>query len=329
MHEAVSFLKGVLGFDDQALTSPPKLRRIRTLPRSYSEVRSRPPARPSPQKTPIDYDCQEELATSPPNASRKSDSRSRAISDPFTDIRPNKRGPAPPPPPSRRQLSTIPNPLQRGASDEVSRSSNPDSPLLPQHNDDGPSSTAPHSRPPMPPLISEDRVHLLGRRTLSESSEYGSGHMATTSTYPEPVVEDDEEEPTEDDIAAEEADLNRPRFRLWVFPSHLSDQEAEHMMSLFPRFISSKGDASFPFVRPGRGVKSMEEARWDVIVVATAEDLEPTIIRVPNVEVEDEEGVLRCGTGRMWVGTEGRRAGWQGSGWFRFKRWWRRLFGVA
>ncbi|WWC70990.1 uncharacterized protein I206_104943 [Kwoniella pini CBS 10737] len=328
MHEAVSFLKGVLGFEEQPLTSPPKLRRIRTLPRSYSDARSRQFARPSPKKMPSTADSQEELAPSPPDKSRKADSRSRAISDPFTDIRSNRRGPAPPPPPSRRHPSTIPNPLQRGSSDDIMQSSNPDSPLLGETVDA--TLADPHFRPAhVTARISEDRIHLLGRRTLSETSEYGSGHVASGSIYPEPVIEDDEEEPTEADIAAEEADLNKPRFRLWVFPAHISDQEAERLKNLFPRFISSKGDVRFPFVRPGRGVTAMEEARWDAIAVGTVEDSEPKLIRIPKVEIEDEEGVVRCGTGRMWVGIEFRRAGWQGSGWYRFKRWWRRLFGMA
>ncbi len=43
MHEAVTMLKGVMGFTDQPLTSPPKLRRIRTIPPSYSETRLRRP----------------------------------------------------------------------------------------------------------------------------------------------------------------------------------------------------------------------------------------------------------------------------------------------
>ncbi|WWC96562.1 hypothetical protein V866_003430 [Kwoniella sp. B9012] len=336
MHEAVTFVKGVLGFEDQPLTSPPKLRRIRTLPRSYSETRSRPAPRPSPHKAPVEYDNQEELAASPPNRSRSrsSDSRSRAISDPFTDARPNRRGPAPPPPPSRRHPSTsatltsktIPNPLQRGSSDDMVPSPNPESPLL-VHDPEVEISANGHNRPPVPPRISEDRVHLLGRRPMSDTSDHGSGSFAQPAV--QPLEEDDEDEPTEDDIAAEEADLNKPRFRLWIFPAHISDQESEHLQSLFPRFIGAKGDVRFPFVRPGHGVKAMEQARWDAIAVGNIDDTEPKVVRVPKVEIEDEEGVLRCGTGRMWVGGDPRRPGWQGSKWFRFKRWWRRLFGMG
>ncbi|WWC88439.1 uncharacterized protein L201_003350 [Kwoniella dendrophila CBS 6074] len=214
------------------------------------------------------------------------DSRSRAISDPFIDSRPRRRGPAPPPPPSRRHPPTIPNPLQR----EYTSS---------QESPDG------------TPQLSEDRVHLL---TLSDNSD--DGNLAT-----DPLVDDDE-----NDVAAEEVELNKPRFRLWIFPSHISDQEAEQLKSLFPRFISAKGDIRFPFVRPGRGVKAMEEATWDAIAVGNIDDTEPKVIRVPKVEIEDEEGVARCGTGRMWVGTEPRRSGWSGNGWYRFKRWWRKLF---
>nr|XP_019000212.1 uncharacterized protein I203_07371 [Kwoniella mangroviensis CBS 8507]OCF63673.1 hypothetical protein I203_07371 [Kwoniella mangroviensis CBS 8507] len=272
MHEVVTFIKGVLGFEDQPLTSPPKLRRIRTLPRSYSETRSRPPPRPSPHKAHVGYDSQEELAASPPDRSRSrtSDSRSRAISDPFTDARPHGRGPAPPPPPSRRHASTsatlnaqtIPNPLQRGSSDDMVPSPNPESPLLVQDLAVEYSANG-HNRPPVPPRISEDRVHLLGRRAMSDTSDGGFGSFSQAAV--QPLEEDDEDEPTEDDIAAEEADLNKPRFRLWIFPAHISDQESEHLQSLFPRFIGAKGDVRFPFVRPGHGVKAMEEARWEAI----------------------------------------------------------------
>nr|XP_019045380.1 hypothetical protein I302_05769 [Kwoniella bestiolae CBS 10118]OCF24310.1 hypothetical protein I302_05769 [Kwoniella bestiolae CBS 10118] len=336
MHEAVSFLKGVLGFEDQPLTSPPKLRRMRTLPRSYSETRARPPPRPSTQRAPVRYDSQEELAISPPNASGELNSRSRAISDPFTDARSNRRGPAPPPPPSRRHLPTtasdaahtIPNPLQRASTDDIAGPGNLDSPFFAQGAADQSlqHGQEPHNRPVIPPRVSEDRVHLLGRRTRSDTSDDGFGNLAHVSV--QPLMEDDEDEPTEDDIAAEEADLNKPRFRLWIFPAHISDQEAEHLKALFPRFIGTKGDVRFPFVRPGRGVKGTEEARWDAISVGNVDDSEPKVVHVPKVEIEDEEGVVRCGTGRMWVGNESRRSGWRGSRWYRFKRWWRRLFGM-
>ncbi|OCF40173.1 hypothetical protein I317_05997 [Kwoniella heveanensis CBS 569] len=371
MHEAVTLLKGVLGFDDQPLTSPPKLRRIRTLPRSYLEARSRRSTNHQlPSFTNAEHsDATEELllngngSTPPPKSTRSgNDSRSRASSDPFIDHpRPRpagtgsssgRRGPAPPPPPSRRQVMTIPNPLQmsrsssdgQGAAGPASGSGNsPESPLLPHSSsivetlEQAAAAAAQHPGPPVPRhRISEDRVHLLSHRTSSD------GLMLV----PNAIADDDEdedqddEEPTEDDIAAEEADLNQPRFRLWIFPAHISDEEAERLMGLFPRFISKKPDVRFPFIRPGRGIKAMEEARWDAIALGTGtgtssglgtegDSVEPKVIRVPKVEIESEEGVSRYGTGRVWVGTDTRTTGWQGGGWFRFKRWWRRLFGLA
>nr|XP_031864418.1 uncharacterized protein CI109_000332 [Kwoniella shandongensis]KAA5531490.1 hypothetical protein CI109_000332 [Kwoniella shandongensis] len=277
MHEAVTMLKGVLGFEDQPLTSPPKLRRIRTIPRSYSESRPRH-TQPSPHQL-SGFDPQEELISVPALPSRKADSRSRAISDPFIDPRngqKNRRGPAPPPPRSRRAPPTIPNPLQPLSGNVVEQL---------EAMVDG-------SRPSLGyDQTSEDRVHLLSRRTMSDTSDPNS--------YA--VTEDDEDDPTEDDIAVEEADLNKPRFRLWVFPGHISDEEAESLMGLFPRFITAKTDVRFPFVRPGRGIKAMEEARWEAIAVGVDDQTEHKVVRVPKVEVEDEEGVVRCGTGRMWI----------------------------
>ncbi|WVQ96376.1 hypothetical protein IAU59_003481 [Kwoniella sp. CBS 9459] len=377
MHEAVTLLKGVLGFDDQPLTSPPKLRRIRTLPRSYLEARSRrsthhqlPPAHLSN----ANVDATEELLNTngspPPPFSYTStssstgthiDSRSRASSDPFIDrprptpasSRTGRRGPAPPPPPSRRQVTNIPNPLQmsRSSSDGPGAvsSGSPESPLLPHSSSivetleqvAAQRSAHPHSiQPPPPPhphRLSEDRVHLLTQRMSSD------GIILVPNSNANAIADDnedeeDEDEPSEDDIAAEEADLNQPRFRLWIFPGHITDEEAERLLSLFPRFISNKADVRFPFVRPGRGIKAMEEARWDAIALGASAHgqgtggeghEEPKVVRVPKVEIESEEGVSRCGTGRVWVGTDSRTTGWQGGKWFRFKRWWRRLFGLA
>ncbi|WVF68816.1 hypothetical protein IAT40_003589 [Kwoniella sp. CBS 6097] len=359
MHEAVTLLKGVLGFDDQPLTSPPKLRRIRTLPRSYLESRSRRSTHHQlPQFTNANAnansDATEELLntnSSPPPS--KNDNRSRASSDPFIDRpRPTasssgRRGPAPPPPPSRRQAPTIPNPLQmsRSSSDGQQEAgvlsgggNSPESPLLPHSGDsiveilEQAVSNASAQRPPVPPLpphhrLSEDRVHLLSQRMSNDGLVLVPNAIADDNED----EDDEDDEPTEDDIAAEEANLNQPRFRLWIFPAHITDEEAERLMSLFPRFINKKADIRFPFVRPGRGIKAMEEARWDAIALGTGGegDSEPKVIRVPKVEIESEEGVSRCGTGRVWVGTDARTTGWQSGGWFRFKRWWRRLFGLA
>jgi len=126
-----------------------------------------------------------------------------------------------------------------------------------------------------------------------------------------------DEDPTEDDIVAEEADLNKPRFRLWNFPAHISDQEAEDLIALFPRSIVVR-DVRFPYLPPGHGA-----VHWPAVNVGGQD------APVPAVETEASEGVLRHGTGRIWTGLSARDANWPGSGWFRFKRWWRRLFGMG
>jgi hypothetical protein len=322
MHEAVMMLKGVLGFDDQPLTAPPKLRRIRTIPRSYSEARLRrpqvAPSRGSPRKPPPQ---QEELlanAEAPP----PDPSRTRAISDPFTDARtgqrrPSGRGPAPPPPPSRS--------LHRSAASQPVYAAEPtshaESPLLPRDDPIG---------NPLARRMSEDRELLLGNgRTMSDDSTGPSGLFANGHhVMDNAIVEDDEDDPTEDDIAAEESELNQPRFRLWVFPAHIADPEAENLLGLFPAFIrGGRGDVRFPFMRPGRGVKDLEsgtEPGWDTIVLESQ-----VVAKVPKLDLESEEGVIRHGTGRMWVGLETRTGGWAGGTWYRFRRWWRRLFGMG
>lgn len=323
MHEAVMMLKGVLGFDDQPLTAPPKLRRIRTIPRSYSEARLRrpqvAPSRGSPRKPPPQ---QVELLESSAEAPPPDPSRTRAISDPFTDARtgqrrPSGRGPAPPPPPSRSShRSAVSQPVYA-----AEPASHAESPLLPR---DGPIGNLLARR------MSEDRELLLGNgRTMSDDSTGPSGLFANGHhVMDNAIVEDDEEDPTEDDIAAEESELNQPRFRLWVFPAHIADPEAETLLGLFPAFIrGGRGDVRFPFIRPGRGVKDLEsgtEPGWDTIVLESQ-----VVAKVPKLDLESEEGVIRHGTGRMWAGLEIRTHGWAGGGWYRFKRWWRRLFGMG
>ncbi|RXK40071.1 hypothetical protein M231_02711 [Tremella mesenterica] len=397
MHEAVMMLKGVLGFTDQPLTTPPRLKRIRTIPRSYSNMRlgrSKPssgsqerslgsgsfsqlgfPGRPAQPlqieevltgETDVHSDGQ-----APPLPPRHDpNSRSRATSDPFIDARsispqkrtPSGRGPAPPPPPSRKPGSkmdvststSIPNPLQTTRTSMDTQltvqeipdpSSNVNSPLLPEMTDANDSVTrvlqaaALRSNAMVPQrhrldsTVADDRTHLLSaRRTMSDDSEMARGLYGGPAPEHAIVDEEEEEDPTEDDIATEEAELNRPRYRLWTFPVHISDEEAESLMKLFPVSITrTRGgkvkDVRFPFVRPGRGIKDLESgdresSRWETVFVNGEE-----IARIPQVAVESEEGVVRSGTGRMWVGLEVRGAGWRGGKWFRFRRWWRRLFG--
>lgn len=262
MQEAVTLLKGVLGFTDQALTTPPRLRRVRTIPRSYSDTLMRP----LPAITATSDDTGALI------------NRERASSDPFEDKKAmtDSKRPAPPPPPPRRRspASVAPSPLEPRPSEAEDR-----------------------------PLLSADVD-----------------------------MEDLDEELDDDDIANEEIELNKPRYRLWIFPAHLDDSEIEVLMSALPRYLSRdrKGklkDARFPFIHPGRGLKSLEsaeEAAWQRVEIGGEE-----VAKVPKLDVEEQEGAIRKGTGRMWSGMEKRIAGWQGGRWFRFLRWWRRLFGLG
>lgn len=135
---------------------------------------------------------------------------------------------------------------------------------------------------------------------------------------PPPVTEESDDDPTEDDIIVEEAELNRPRFRLWTFPAHLTDQEADSLQRVFTRGLPQP---RFPYVPPGHGSDSAQ----------TSEDWEQVMpgVRVPRPATEALEGVVRLGTGRAWVSHETRDEGFKGSKWFRFKRWWRELFGFT
>jgi hypothetical protein len=108
-------------------------------------------------------------------------------------------------------------------------------------------------------------------------------------------------------VALEEADLNQPRFRLWTFPAHIDDEETDALRSIISSSIArarlSKIRDVYFGPRPGQ---------WHMI-----DD-----VRLP----ETSEGVVEAGTGRIWIGLE-QREHWQGGVWYRFVRWWRRLFG--
>ncbi|KAL7420567.1 hypothetical protein Q5752_004518 [Cryptotrichosporon argae] len=389
MHEAVSMLKGVLGFEDQPLTSPPKMRPLRTSPQRQSASRARrppPPASRTPTATIDEGHGMEELLTlksrpsgmppaSPP-AATAAESRTRATSDPFNDNKrlPGKgaapqartasgRGPAPPPPPSRRKVSAAQtaDPLRSTLSlDQPSPlypaepSSNAASPLLPPQDEresspvvralEAAAAEAPGGAG-MPRAVSEDRVRLLGRTTSDASDALPVAGLFRAPSASALIDDDDEPDGDETDVAAEEAELNAPRFRLWTLPAHTTDQELDALLGLFPAHIRARAQVRFPFVRPGKGIKDLElglgdAAGWDTVVVGGgssdgdgddgngAQRAPPTEVLVPKLQGEEACGVVRSGTGRMWVGTEPRAPGWPGGAWFRFKRWWRRLFGM-
>jgi hypothetical protein len=155
---------------------------------------------------------------------------------------------------------------------------------------------------------------LLSPASPNPASPASPALRPPSSPSPAPSEDDDEAE------AEEEADLNKARFRIWVFPSHITDQEAENLMSFFPKYLQ-RPDPRFPLAR--RRLKDLElgSEPWHTVSV------EGVQVTIPKVESEDEAGVVRSGTGRIWIGTEERNDGWMGGTWFRFKRWWRRLFG--
>lgn len=239
MLEAVTVIKGVLGFDDQPLTKPPKLRRV--------------------------------------------DTRDRAASDPFTDLTPpqpavvalapkSSRGPAPAPPPSRARR---PSNLEAA-------------PLLA-----GDSPNSDDLRPVPSPL------------SLSRQTTPG-------------LLSDND---SEVDLAADEADLNAPRFRLWTHPVHISNEELSSLLSLFPSFV--RCPVRLPV--PHQSAKDVETGigAWSTLSVDGVE------IKVPALDREEAAGVVRCGTGRMWASDEPRSPGWRGGQWYRFLLFWRRLFCLA
>lgn len=204
-------------------------------------------------------------------------------------------------------------------------------------------------RPNVPLQDPSETESLLGRKRDSKGRNpnglvvgvYSESAIAEKTADDEDDY-DDFDSPTLPEIRAEEARLSEePRCRLWTVPAHLTDEHIEELLALFPAFIRrGQGrksarvaqDVRFPFVRPGRGLKALEsgvggvgdDPGWEPVFV----DFK-LVARMPREEVEAEEGVVRHGTGRMWVGLESRDAGWEGGRFFRFCRWWRRLFGIG
>lgn len=193
------------------------------------------------------------------------------------------------------------------------------------------------SRPGFRDRWSDDEELLLGRSGAHMVRSRSNGTNVSGGPYdPESAIvdEDDYEDEfmADDDIAAAEADLNEPRMRLWTFPGHIHNDEIESLLSLFPGFvgrsIGKARPARFPLPRPGRtNDPEAGKVGWQTIRIDNPKTGETQIAHVPPTLGEEDEGVVRFGHGRMWVGHEVRSAGWDGSGWFRFKRWFRRLFG--
>ena len=298
MHESVNILKGVLGFEDQPLTSPPRLRpgkiaSVSLKPADSADVTkvadpvgSANPARPSAQ-----YGASLSPLIATQIASEISlEARSRSMSDPFLDPRnsPTKRRP---------DLHVSQAEHQNQAFYPRMRPTN-------HNNNDGDPSTNVFNN-------DEEQEVLLAHHRVDSTTE-------------------DDLDLTDDDIMAEERELNKPRFRLWTFPTHIADEEIDSLLSLFPRVFSRRKDVRFPISMTtkheyvhGKWDEEYADDKWETIMY----DLKA--VRLPRTTTEKAAGVVRHGTGRMWVGPKIRQTGWQGSTWFRFKRWWERLFGVA
>lgn len=177
----------------------------------------------------------------------------------------------------------------------------------------------PITLPPQP------RTRTLPRASASRTKPSTLPRPRQSSRPPAPPLpeaalhQENAEHVDEDDVVAEEADLNRVRFRLWTFPPHISDEEADSLRRLLPR--SLRRAARFPFVPPGHGAEcAIDSEDWEEPILG---------VRVPRPSTEALEGVVRLGTGRAWAGLTDRDRGFEGSRWFRFKQWWRRLFGMA
>ena len=256
MHEAVTMLKGVLGFAEESLTAPPRLKRVRTVPKSFLDARA-------------------SRSIEPPRGS-SAQTRARAPSDPFLDSRGQ-------PSPRKERTSSraaaplgLPTPYAADGRDEV-------------------------------------QCSLLVDSANSCDDEEQQGLLLGWS---DPTAENMDGDASEDDIVAEEEELNKRRFRLWIFPAHITDQEAESLITLLPGAIRNR-DVRLPSVSPGDRARDISR-----------EPASKAGRKVPPAG-RDQESVLVHGTGRIWSGSDLRDASWSGTGWFRFKRWWKRLFGMG
>ncbi|KZT42428.1 hypothetical protein SISSUDRAFT_980023 [Sistotremastrum suecicum HHB10207 ss-3] len=117
----------------------------------------------------------------------------------------------------------------------------------------------------------------------------------------------------EDVVALSKSQMNtdyeRPpekTLRTWVVPD-LSNAEFHSLESLFPTFVSTRGHARF----------TMGASRRKF-------DLEEGLDQDEGEGTDPED--IRCGTGRIWIGSEERGEGWNGGWWTRFVDWWKRLF---
>lgn len=92
-------------------------------------------------------------------------------------------------------------------------------------------------------------------------------------------------------------------------------------MAALPRSVARdrRGNVKDPPTQPVDSLKALESGVWTSVEIAGE------VAKVP--QQEEQAGVIRDGTGRIWVGTQVRNPGWPGGRWFRFIRWWKRLLG--
>ncbi len=368
MNEAVTILKGILGFEDVSLTKPPKIRRptlnlnlSSTNLLASSPMRVRDDARVE-ELIPLRDETSSSIATSPPplparkinqgpqndqETSTSQGNRSRATSDPFLD--PNstpagqgggKRGPAPAPPPSRSHAP--PPPGKISITDLNLRSVGSLGSPLNENSD-------PLSPAIVTPLLASEEA-IMGPTTISKLEDAaeqvddamgarGRSDSDLTSSEPEdqraliPRRSGDvlRQDSLCDDIDEDE-DLSAPRMRLWTFPAHISDPEIDSLLRLFPKHITSATGAKtmrFPLPRPASLIAL--KAPHDVeagMSPSRMGESEWPLQLGIRVPPEGGVGFVRPGTGRMWVGEGIREEGWRGGVWFRIGRFFRKLFGV-
>lgn len=295
MNEAIAVIKGVLGFEDTALTVPPRFRRP-TIPAQPSSS-SRPHVRRN-----TDYEESMPLV-GPSSSLSNSRSNSQSQSNPFfspskDDSGKGKRGPAPPVPknpPRGRHPSHSYNPLS---------SPSVEAPLL------GDSSS---------PFLSALETAAERQASLRPGFTQANHHIQ--------VFDDDEDENGDDidgnDDGEDAQDLTAPRLRLWTFPSHITDPEIDDLLALFPSFLTGSTGVKnlrIPLVRPPRKGDDLESQ------IPSESSSWPIVFGI-HVPPEASDRFVRPGTGRLWVSEELRLEGWRGSFWQRVAKWFRQLFG--
>lgn len=316
MNEAVSIVKGVLGFEDVALSSPPRLRRQGTKAGGAAASNQAQPSTRMAQRRDTSSSELRPLVSRGEGGDGNEMTRWRSRSDPFdSPVRAaaasslsvaGKRGPAPPVP---RHPPTGRRPSAGGTG-------------MPIYDN------------PLSPGITAVDEPLLGN--ISPAMGFSD---ATTPHLANLREEQADGENDDDDEAEIDEDLTAPRLRLWTFPAHITDIEVQDLLAVLPRFLGSApgfNNIRIPLPRPshaaGSGMDDLEAQHGhgkEPNYAAAAEEYGSwPIIKGIRVPPESSDRYVRPGTGRLWVGETLRLQGWRGSLWERIKLWCRRLFGA-